>query len=106
MTPSRPALAVAKETRIQLFDLQRQRARLEGDIRRRIDAVLAHGQFVLGPEVAQLEQKIATFAGAGHAIGVSSGRDALTIALMAMGVRPDDAVFVPAFTFSASAGSV
>jgi UDP-2-acetamido-2-deoxy-ribo-hexuluronate aminotransferase len=106
MTSSRPALAVAKDSRIQLFDLQRQRARLEGDIRRRIDAVLAHGQFVLGPEVAQLEQKIAAFAGAGHAIGVSSGRDALTIALMAMGVRPDDAVFVPAFTFSASAGSV
>ncbi len=106
MSPSRPALAVAANTRINLFDLQRQRARLEGDIRRRMDAVLAHGQFVLGPEVAQLEQKLAAFAGVGHAIGVSSGRDALMIAMMAMGVKPGDAVFVPAFTFAASAASV
>ncbi len=106
MTASRPALAVAEDSRIQLFDLQRQRARLEGDIRRRMDAVLAHGQFVLGPEVVQLEQKLAVYAGAGHAIGVSSGRDALAIAMMAMGVKPGDAVFVPGFTFAATAGSV
>jgi UDP-2-acetamido-2-deoxy-ribo-hexuluronate aminotransferase len=106
MSPSRPALAVAQDTRINLFDLQRQRARLESDIRRRMDAVLAHGQFVLGPEVEQLEQRLAAFAGAGHAIGVSSGRDALMIAMMAMGVKPGDAVFVPAFTFAATAGSV
>ncbi len=106
MSPSRPALAVAQDTRINLFDLQRQRARLESDIRRRMDAVLAHGQFVLGPEVDQLEQRLAAFAGVGHAIGVSSGRDALMIAMMAMGVKPGDAVFVPAFTFAATAGSV
>ena len=106
MTPSRPALAVAEDTRIPLFDLQRQRQRVESDVRRRMDAVLAHGQFILGPEVAQLEQKLAAFAGAGHAVAVSSGRDALMIALMAMGVKPGDAVFVPAFTFAATAGSV
>ncbi len=106
MTPSRPVLAVAEDTRINLFDLQRQRARLESDIRRRMDAVLAHGQFILGPEVVQLEQKLAAFSGAGHAIAVSSGRDALMIAMMAMGVKPGDAVFVPAFTFAATAGSV
>ncbi len=106
MSPSRPALAVAEETRINLFDLQRQRARLESDIRRRMDAVLAHGQFILGPEVTQLEQKLAAYAGASHAIGVSSGRDALMIAMMAMGVKPGDAVYVPAFTFAATAGSV
>jgi dTDP-4-amino-4,6-dideoxygalactose transaminase len=106
MTSSRPALAVADEGRIGLFDLQRQRARLESDIRRRMDAVLMHGQFVLGPEVTQLEQKLAAFAGAGHCIAVSSGRDALMIALMAMGVKPGDAVYVPAFTFAASAGAV
>ena len=106
MSSSRPALAVAESSRIQFFDLQRQRARLEGDIRRRMDAVLAHGQFILGPEVTQLEQKLAAFAGVGHVIGVSSGRDALMIAMMAMGVKPGDAVFVPAFTFAATAGSV
>ncbi len=106
MSSSRPALAVAESNRVQFFDLQRQRARLEGDIRRRMDAVLAHGQFILGPEVTQLEQRLAAYAGVGHVIGVSSGRDALMIAMMAMGVKPGDAVFVPAFTFAATAGSV
>ena len=71
-----------------------------------MDAVLAHGQFILGPEVEELERRLAAFAGVGHAIAVSSGRDALMIALMAMGVKPGDAVFVPAFTFAATAGAV
>ena len=106
MSSSRPALAVAESSRVQFFDLQRQRARLESDIRRRMDAVLDHGQFILGPEVTQLEQRLAAYAGVGHVIGVSSGRDALMIAMMAMGVKPGDAVFVPAFTFAATAGSV
>jgi dTDP-4-amino-4,6-dideoxygalactose transaminase len=106
MTPSRATLAVAPDSKIPLFDLQRQRARLERDIRKRMDAVLAHGQFILGPEVEQLERELAAFSGAGHAIAVSSGRDALAIALMAMGVKAGDAVFVPAFTFAASAAAV
>jgi dTDP-4-amino-4,6-dideoxygalactose transaminase len=71
-----------------------------------MDAVLAHGQFILGPEVEELEKQLAAFSGAGHAIAVSSGRDALMIALMAMGVKQGDAVFVPAFTFAATAGAV
>ena len=102
---SRPALR-ALDDRIPLFDLQRQRARLEGDIRRRMDAVLTHGQFILGPEVDQLELKLAEYCGVPHAIAVSSGRDALMIALMAMGVKAGDAVFLPAFTFAATAGAV
>jgi dTDP-4-amino-4,6-dideoxygalactose transaminase len=106
MTPARPQLSVAPEGKIPLFDIQRQRARLERDIRQRMDAVLAHGQFILGPEVEQLERELAAFSGAQHAIAVSSGRDALMIALMAMGVAAGDAVFVPAFTFAASAGAV
>jgi UDP-2-acetamido-2-deoxy-ribo-hexuluronate aminotransferase len=106
MTPSRPALVVASDARIPLFDLQRQRARLERDIRKRMDAVLAHGQFILGPEVEQFERELAAFSGVGHAIAVSSGRDALMIALMAMGVKAGDAVFVPAFTFAATAAAV
>ena len=100
------ALSVASGGRIPLFDLQRQRARLETDLRQRMDAVLAHGQFILGPEVDLVERRLAAFAGAAECIAVSSGRDALMIALMAMGVRPGDAVFVPAFTFAASAGAV
>ncbi|KAB2876740.1 MAG: aminotransferase class I/II-fold pyridoxal phosphate-dependent enzyme, partial [Bauldia sp.] len=71
-----------------------------------MDTVLAHGQFILGPEVEVLEKRLAAFSGAGHAIAVSSGRDALMIALMAMGVKSGDAVFVPAFTFAATAGAV
>ena len=109
MNPARTATALslaAGSSRIPLFDLQRQRARLDADIKARIDAVLAHGQFVLGPEVDLVEKRLAAFAGAGHAIGVSSGRDALMIALMAMGVKAGDAVFVPAFTFAATAGAV
>jgi dTDP-4-amino-4,6-dideoxygalactose transaminase len=109
MNPARSATALslaAGSSRIPLFDLQRQRARLDADIKARIDAVLAHGQFILGPEVDLVEKRLATFAGAGHAIGVSSGRDALMIALMAMGVKAGDAVFVPAFTFAATAGAV
>ena len=109
MNPARSATALslaAGSSRIPLFDLQRQRVRLDADIKARIDAVLAHGQFVLGPEVDLVEKRLAAFAGAGHAIGVSSGRDALMIALMAMGVKAGDAVFVPAFTFAATAGAV
>jgi dTDP-4-amino-4,6-dideoxygalactose transaminase len=108
MTPPRSsaALAVAADSRIPLFDLQRQRRRLEREIRARIDAVLDHGQFILGPEVDLFEKRLAAYAGAKHAIAVSSGRDALMIALMAMGVGKGDAVFVPAFTFAATAGSV
>ncbi|MCB1501409.1 MAG: DegT/DnrJ/EryC1/StrS family aminotransferase [Bauldia sp.] len=107
MSPVRtPVLAVANDDRIGLFDLQRQRARLEADIKARMDAVLAHGQFILGPEVETLEKRLATYTGAKHVVAVSSGRDALMIALMAMDVRPGDAVFVPAFTFAATAGAV
>ncbi len=103
---ARPALTVAAEGRIALFDLHRQKARLGGELHRRLDVVLAHGQFILGPEVEELEQRIARYADTRHVIGVSSGRDALMIALMAMGVKAGDAVFVPAFTFAATAGAV
>ncbi len=107
MTPVLSAVrAVANDDRVGLFDLQRQRARLESDLKARIDAVLAHGQFILGPEVEMLEKRLAAYTGAAHVMGVSSGRDALMIALMAIGVKAGDAVFVPAFTFAATAGAV
>lgn len=91
---------------VPLYDLARQRERMEQGIDQRVHAVLSHGQFILGPEVEELEQKLAEYCGARHAIAVSSGRDALTMALMAMGVGPGDAVFVPGFTFSASAAAI
>jgi UDP-2-acetamido-2-deoxy-ribo-hexuluronate aminotransferase len=100
-----PAVAAATD-RVGFFDLQRQQRRIHDDVRARMDAVLVHGQFILGPEVSALEGKLAAFAGVPHAIAVSSGRDALMIGLMALGIGPGDAVFVPAFTFAATAGAV
>ena len=88
---------------LPFLDLHAQQARIADDLRRRIDAVLAHCQFILGPEVAELEQRLAAFCGATHCVTVSSGTDALQIALMAEGVGPGDAVFLPAFTYTATA---
>ncbi|WP_028587556.1 DegT/DnrJ/EryC1/StrS family aminotransferase [Desulfocurvus vexinensis] len=89
--------------RIPFIDLKQQFHRLEPEIRRRMDAVLAHGQFILGPEVDELERELAAFTGVRHAIGCSSGTDALLLALMAHGVGPGDAIFLPPFTFVATA---
>jgi UDP-2-acetamido-2-deoxy-ribo-hexuluronate aminotransferase len=88
---------------VRFLDLPAQQTRIAADLRRRIDAVLAHCQFILGPEVAELETALAAFCGAAHCVAVSSGTDALQIALMAEGVGPGDAVFLPAFTYTATA---
>ena len=83
---------------IPFLDLKAQQARLATSLRARLEAVLAHCQFVLGPEVAELEGRLAAYCGARHCVGVSSGTDALQIAMMAEGIGPGDAVFLPAFT--------
>jgi UDP-2-acetamido-2-deoxy-ribo-hexuluronate aminotransferase len=88
---------------IPFLDLKAQQARIAVDLRRRLDAVLAHCQFVLGPEVAELEAALAQFCGATHCVSVSSGTDALQIALMAENIGRGDAVFLPAFTYTATA---
>ena len=90
-------------TPIPFLDLKAQQARLAGRVQARVDAVLAHCQFVLGPEVAELERRLAAYCGAKHCVGVSSGTDALQIAMMAEGIGPGDAVFLPAFTYTATA---
>lgn len=100
------ARAVAAVDPVPLFDLARQQARLRHDIDRRLARVFDHGQFILGPEVAELETALAAFSGVAHCVAVSSGRDALIMALMAMGIGRGDAVLVPAFTFSATAAVV
>ena len=84
------------------IDLAAQRERLGDSVERAISAVLNHGQFVLGPEVAKLEGKLAAFCGARHCVSCANGTDALLLALMAEGIGPGDAVFVPAFTFVAT----
>ena len=88
---------------IPFLDLKAQQARIAPELHRRLDAVLAHCQFVLGPEVAELEAALAEFCGAAHCVAVSSGTDALQIALMAEGIGRGDAVFLPAFTYTATA---
>jgi dTDP-4-amino-4,6-dideoxygalactose transaminase len=88
---------------IQFIDLKAQQARLGPALRARIDAVLAHCQFILGPEVAELEQRLAKYCGAAHCVSVSSGTDALQIAMMAEGIGRGHAVFLPAFTYTATA---
>jgi dTDP-4-amino-4,6-dideoxygalactose transaminase len=75
-------------------------------IRPRIDAAIArvldHGQYIMGPEVAELERQLADYTGAKHALSCASGTDALLIAMMAWGVKPGDAVLCPAFTYTAT----
>jgi UDP-2-acetamido-2-deoxy-ribo-hexuluronate aminotransferase len=88
---------------IQLFDMKAQQALIRAELDRRIAAVLDSGAFINGPEVRELEQKLADFAGCAHAVGVSSGTDAIQIALMAEGIGAGDAVFLPAFTYTATA---
>jgi UDP-2-acetamido-2-deoxy-ribo-hexuluronate aminotransferase len=88
---------------IPFLDLKAQQARIAADLRPRLDAVLAHCQFVLGPEVAELESALARFCGARHCVSVSSGTDAVQIAMMAEHIGPGDAVFLPAFTYTATA---
>ena len=88
---------------VPFLDLKAQQARLGPQLRRRLDAVLAHAQFILGPEVTELEGRLAAFCGAAHCVTVSSGTDALQIALMAEGIGRGDAVFLPAFTYTATA---
>jgi UDP-2-acetamido-2-deoxy-ribo-hexuluronate aminotransferase len=88
---------------VPFLDLKAQQARIATDLRARLDRVLAHCQFILGPEVAELESALAKFCGAKHCIGVSSGTDAIQIALMGEGIGRGDAVFLPAFTYTATA---
>ena len=88
---------------LPFIDLQAQRARIGPAIDQAIARVLDHGQFIMGPEVRELEDRLGAFCGAKHAIACASGTDALLLALMAEGIGPGDAVFVPAFAFVATA---
>lgn len=88
------------------LDLKAEYATMKGDIRAAVDKVLESQQFIMGPEVKQLEAKIAAFIGSGFAIACASGSDALLLALMALGVDAGDEVITPPFTFVATAGSI
>ena len=91
---------------VPLFDPSTPLHGLRRRLREALDDVLDRGQFILGPEVAAFEEEFAKYLGAGHAVGVANGTEALTIALRALGVGPGDEVVVPSFTFYASAEAV
>ena len=88
---------------IPFIDIKAQYRRLEAEIQKAIDNVLQHGRFIMGPEIARLEEELARFAGTEHALGCGSGTDALILPLLALGLGPGDAVFTSPFTFIATA---
>jgi UDP-2-acetamido-2-deoxy-ribo-hexuluronate aminotransferase len=89
--------------RIEFIDLKAQYAGLKEGIDARIQRVLDHGQYIMGPEVRELEQRLEAWTGAKHCVTVSSGTEALLISLMALGVRPGDEIITTPFTFAATA---
>lgn len=91
---------------IEFIDLRTQQARIKNQIDGAIQRVLAHGQYILGPEVTELEEKLAAYTGARHCITVANGTDALQIAQMALGIGPGDEVITPGFTYIATAETV
>jgi dTDP-4-amino-4,6-dideoxygalactose transaminase len=92
--------------RIRLFDTPEQLRELRPDIDRRMAEVIDSGRFILGPEVDAFERELAAYLGVKHVVGVGNGTDALTIALMSLGIGPGDDVLVPSFTFYASAEAI
>lgn len=90
-------------TKIEFIDLKAQYAALREPINARIQRVLDHGQYIMGPEVRELEEKLEAYTGAKHCISVASGTEALLISLMALGLKPGDEVITTPFTFVATA---
>lgn len=91
---------------MHFVDLATQQARIKDQIDAGIQRVLAHGKYILGPEVTELEEKLAAFAGARHCISCANGTDALQITQMAFGIGPGDEVITPGFTYIATAETV
>ena len=88
---------------MQFIDLKTQYQALRDDVGEAIQRVLDHGQYIMGPEVAEMEQALAAYTGAKHCIAVASGTEALLMSLMALGVGPGDEVITTPFTFAATA---
>jgi len=91
---------------IPLLDLKIQYASIKDEINKAVDEVFESQLFILGPRVEELERNIASYCGTRYAVGVSSGTDALLIALMALGIQPNEEVITPPFTFISTAGVI
>ena len=94
------------EETMQFIDLNKQYEEISENVHRRIEAVLDHQLFIMGPEVKELEERLADFVGVKHCVSCANGTDALIMPLMAYGIGEGDAIFVPAFTFFATAECV
>ncbi|MDP3898645.1 MAG: DegT/DnrJ/EryC1/StrS aminotransferase family protein [Mesorhizobium sp.] len=88
---------------MQFIDLGAQRARIKDRLKIAIDKVVEEGRYILGPEVGEFEKRLGAYIGVDHVIACANGTDALLLPLMAAGIGPGDAVFVPSFTFAATA---
>ncbi len=102
----RASLKPAPVTAVPLLDPRRANNAIEGKLKAAFDRCLKHGQFINGPEVEAFEKQCADYMGVEHAIGVSSGTDALIVAMMALDVKAGDEVICPTYTFFATAGSI
>lgn len=91
---------------MEFIDLASQQLRIKADLDSAIQQVLAHGKYILGPEVAELEEKLAAFVGVKHCITCANGTDALQIAQMAFGIGPGDEVISPGFSYIATAETI
>lgn len=91
---------------IAFMDLVTQQGRIRDKIEARLMAVLDHGRYINGPEIEELESALCTFSGAKECVGVASGTDSLVIAIMGEGIGTGDAVFIPGFTYNATANAV
>lgn len=91
---------------VPLLDVNAQNLPLESELQAAFTRVLQHGRFIMGPEMEVFEKEIASMVGVKHALAISSGTDALLLALMALDIQPGDEVLCPAFTFFATAGAV
>ena len=94
---------MSESLKYDFIDLASQQNKIRKNLEKAISRVLEHGQYIMGPEVYQLESELKNFTGAANVITCANGTDALTLVLMAWGIGPGDAIFVPSFTYVASA---